>query len=200
VQDHPPLGRGRTNRRSGVRPRRAVALLGRELWPSAIALASYLSGRDLSGRRAIELGCGVGLPSVAALSRGARVLATDYYAEALDFTLYNARDNTHPEPELHTSFLDWRSPHTGELGSFDLVLAADLLYERRNVELLSGLVGDLLAPGGEAVVADPGRKEAGVFLEALGEQGFQSSTETMTVNHKDSYVWVWAHRLRRAVG
>jgi predicted nicotinamide N-methyase len=171
-----------------------------ELWPSAIALARYLSGRDLSGRRAIELGCGVGLPSVAALSRGARVLATDYYAEALDFTLYNARANTQHEPELQTSLLDWRSPRTGEFGTFDLVLAADVLYERRNVELLSWLVGDLLAPGGELAVADPGRKEAAMFLETLGEQGFEASAETMTVNHKDSYVWVWVHRLRRAGG
>jgi hypothetical protein len=45
-----------------------------ELWPSAISLARYLHERDLAGARAIELGCGVGLPTIAALTRGAQVL------------------------------------------------------------------------------------------------------------------------------
>lgn len=80
------------------------------------------------------------------------------------------------------------------------MLAADVLYERRNVELLSGLVGELLALGGELVVADPGRKEAALFLETLGERGFESSTETITVDHKDSEVEVRVHRIRRAGG
>ena len=104
------------------------------------------------------------------------------------------------EPELETRLLDWRSPRTGQLGTFDLVLAADVLYERRNVELLSGLIGDLLVPGGELLVADPGRKEAALFLETLGEQGFENSIETITVNHKDSKVEVQVHRLWRVGG
>ena len=56
-----------------------------ELWPSAVALARYLSQKDLSGKRAAELGCGVGLPTVVALDRGALVLATDHNEAALDF-------------------------------------------------------------------------------------------------------------------
>jgi predicted nicotinamide N-methyase len=111
-----------------------------ELWPSAVALARYLSERDLGGTRVIELGCGVGLPTVVALARGARVLATDHYEAALAFTAYNASTNLYLEPEV--SALDWRWPDLEGIGTFDLVLAADVLYERKNAAALADLWGD----------------------------------------------------------
>ena len=73
-----------------------------------MALALYLSREDLAGRRAIELGCGLGLPTVAALDAGAEVLATDHYEAALDFTLYNALTNLGREPKV--AHLDWHAP------------------------------------------------------------------------------------------
>ena len=115
------------------------------IWPSAIALARCISKRDLSGKRVIELGCGVGLPSVLALNRGAEVTATDHYTVALEFARHNAKANT--GRELETAHLDWHSPTGNGLGKFDLVLAADVLYEERNVPALAALVPDLLAPG-----------------------------------------------------
>ena len=49
-----------------------------DLWPSARGLAGHLLERDdLAGARVLELACGVGLPSVAALLQGAEVTATD---------------------------------------------------------------------------------------------------------------------------
>src|SRR4051794_19312272 len=54
-----------------------------ELWPSARALAAHLVTLDLRGVRAIELGCGLALPSVAAALRGAHVLAVDNDADAV---------------------------------------------------------------------------------------------------------------------
>ncbi|MCA1728736.1 MAG: 50S ribosomal protein L11 methyltransferase, partial [Actinobacteria bacterium] len=73
-----------------------------DLWPSAVALAGSIiryDSKTLAGRRVVELGCGVGLPSLAALARGARVTATDHYEAALDFARYNARANLDREPE-----------------------------------------------------------------------------------------------------
>ena len=97
-----------------------------ELWPSALALARHLSKRDLAGTTAIELGCGVGLPTLVALARNATVLATDHYEAALDFTAHNARINLNREPD--TALLDWRAPDIEGVGTFDLVLGADVLY------------------------------------------------------------------------
>jgi predicted nicotinamide N-methyase len=85
----------------------------------------------------LELGCGVGLPSVVALAGGAEVTATDHYAAALDFARYNARSNLGVEPE--TRLLDWHTPRVEGLGVFDLILAADVLYEQRNIPALAAL-------------------------------------------------------------
>ncbi len=166
-----------------------------ELWPSAIALACHIAGRDLTDGRAIELGCGVGLPTVAALARGGTVLATDHYEAALDFARYNARTNTGLEPE--TALLDWHAPGAQGLGIFDLVLAADVLYEERNVPALATLVPALLAPGGEALFADPQRKSATIFLEAMEERGFGRRSEIAVVKQGGREVGVALHQLRR---
>ncbi|HEX2739960.1 MAG TPA: methyltransferase domain-containing protein, partial [Rubrobacter sp.] len=166
-----------------------------ELWPSAIALARHLYERDLSGKRAIELGCGVGLSTIIALARGAEVLATDHYEAALDFTTHNAGTNQEREPEV--SVLDWREPDIRGLGVFDLVLAADVLYERKNAAALADLVPKLLAPGGEAIFADPRRDEAPVFLKAMEEQGFENMMEDSMVEQGTREVKVLLHRMRR---
>jgi predicted nicotinamide N-methyase len=166
-----------------------------ELWPSAVALARYLAEQDLGDKRVIELGCGVGLPTVLALVRGAEVLATDHYEAALDFTAYNARTNLGVEPEVF--ILDWREPDIEGIGTFDLVLAADVLYERKNAAALADLVPRLLAPGGEAIFADPRRDEAPVFLEAVERLGFEGAKEESTVEQGARGVKVLLHRLRR---
>ena len=166
-----------------------------ELWPSALALARHLCERDLAGTRAIELGCGVGLPTIIALARGAEVLATDHYEAALDFTAYNARANLDLKPEV--SVLDWREPDIEGMGTFDLVLAADVLYERKNAAALADLVPKLLTPGGEAIFADARRDEAPVFLETMEEQGFEDATENTVVEQGTRRVRVLLHRLRR---
>jgi predicted nicotinamide N-methyase len=166
-----------------------------ELWPSAISLARHLCERDLAGTRAIELGCGLGLPTIAALARGARVLATDHYGAALDFAAHNARANLGQEPE--TALLDWRTPDIGRLGAFDLVLGADVLYERPNAVALANLVPRLLAPEGEAILADPRRDDAPAFLRMMEEEGFGTHTQDTTVNHDGREVRVLLYRLRR---
>ena len=166
-----------------------------ELWPSAISLACHLHERDLAGTRAIELGCGVGLPTIAALARGARVLATDHYEAALDFAVHNARTNLGQEPE--TALLDWRAPDIGRLGTFDLALGADVLYERPNAVALADLGPRLLAPEGEAIFADPRRDDAPAFVRMMEEKGFGTHTQDTTVDHDGREVRVLLHRLRR---
>src|SRR5437870_2493483 len=61
-------------------------------WPGAVLLAqAVLSGPEGEGRRAIELGCGIGLVSIAAAMKGWSVLASDYEERALQFALLNAQ-------------------------------------------------------------------------------------------------------------
>jgi predicted nicotinamide N-methyase len=83
------------------------------------------------------------------------------------------------------------------LGTFDLVLAADVLYERRSVPAIADLVPELLAPGGEAVFADPRRRDAPLFLELMEERGFENTTGSIVVEQDGRAVMVLMYRLRR---
>lgn len=143
-----------------------------ELWPSAKALARWLLDQPgfAPGMRVIELGCGVGLPSLTLQSRGVNVLASDYNDDALLFARANAHRNG--LGELNTVMLDWRQPKA-ELGVFDLVLAADVLYEQRNALMLAELLPYIMAPGGRFVLADPGRRHLLHFQEIMQRDGWQ---------------------------
>jgi len=130
------------------------------LWRSGVALARELDGAALEGVRVVELGCGLAAPSIAAARAGASVLATDNCPEALDLVAQNANANG---AHVETAAIDWARPD--ELirrAPFDLVLAADVLYERGSVAQLLSLLPQL-AP--EAWLADPGRPAAAAFLE-----------------------------------
>jgi len=135
------------------------------LWRSGIALAREVAAADLSGRKVVELGCGLAAPSLAAARGGAIVTATDNDPEALALVARNAELNG---AEVETMAVDWSA---GEAlvsrAPFDLVLAADVLYERGNVAPLLTLLPRL---GGEAWVGDPGRPAADAFLERARER------------------------------
>ena len=166
-----------------------------ELWPSALALARYVAEKPLSGKRIVELGCGVGLPTVVALDRGAEVLATDHYEAALDFVTHNALVNTGHEPL--TMLLDWHSTPADNPGRFDVVMAADVLYEQRNVPSLVKFIPNLLTPEGEVLIADPRRKDTPNFLEEMQTAGFQHMAESLYVEQGGREIKVLLHRMRR---
>jgi predicted nicotinamide N-methyase len=127
-----------------------------ELWPAALALAEALP--DVRGMRVVELGCGLGVPSLAAAARGAQVTATDWAPDAIDLLRRNAeRNGVHLQAEVR----DWREPWHER---FDLALAADVLYERRNVEPLVERLTQL-AP--LAYVGLAGRPYEQAFRQAL---------------------------------
>jgi predicted nicotinamide N-methyase len=128
-----------------------------ELWPAASALAAALPG-DLRGVRVVELGCGLGVPSLIAAARGAEVVATDWAADAIELLEQNAKRNG---LTLQTRVWDWRDPWEEH---FDLALAADVLYELRNVE---PLVNALRALAPEALIGLAGRPYEQQFLNRV---------------------------------
>ena len=130
------------------------------LWRSGVALAREVEGMQVRGLRVVELGCGLALPSIAAARAGADVLATDSCPEALALVALNARAN---DVRIETATVDWRQPdELVRRAPFDLVLAADVLYERASVAVLLALL-PRLAPA--AWLADPGRPAAEAFLD-----------------------------------
>ena len=130
-----------------------------ELWASGETLARTLAARDLAGLRIVEVGCGLALPSLAAAASGARAFATDWSPDAVALAHENARRN---ELVLDTAVVRWSAPQPLlERAPWDLVLAADVLYERRNVDELLALLPRL---GKDVVLADPGRPHLKTFL------------------------------------
>jgi predicted nicotinamide N-methyase len=134
-----------------------------ELWPSGVALARAIGGHALGARTVVELGCGLGLPAIAAALAGGRVLATDWSADAVAMAAGNAERNG---TRLETLVCSWMDPGPLEArGPFDVVLASDVLYEARDVDPLLTALPRLLGARGEAWIADPGRAPAERFLE-----------------------------------
>jgi predicted nicotinamide N-methyase len=129
------------------------------LWRSGVALARELAGQDLSGRRVLELGCGLGVPSLAAARAGAEVLATDAYPEPLELVAHNAEANG---LEVGTAIADWYHPGSlVERAPFDVVVASDVLYIEPAVDFFLELLPQLTR---EFWLADPGRAGGAEFL------------------------------------
>jgi len=129
-----------------------------ELWPAALALADALP--DVTGLRVVELGCGLGVPALVAAAHGADVTAVDWAADAVELLGKNAARNG---VALSAERRDWREAWDER---FDLVLAADVLYERRNVEPVLERLREL-AP--VALVGLAGRPYEDAFLRAAGD-------------------------------
>jgi predicted nicotinamide N-methyase len=127
-----------------------------ELWPASRAVVEALP--DVADLRVVELGCGLGVPSLVAASRGAEVTAVDWAEDAVKLLQVNAKRN---RLLIHAEQRDWREPWDER---FDLALAADVLYERRNVEPVLQRLREL-AP--VALVGLAGRPYEDAFLRDL---------------------------------
>lgn len=148
-----------------------------DLWPSARVLAATMLAGHGEGRTLLEMGCGLGLATLGAMHAGFDVTATDYYEDALHVTRGNAARNLGREP--HVQLVNWRAwPES--FGPFDVVMAADVLYEKEYATLVSQCMARALKPDGVAIVADPGRLALPAFREGLASVGLVIESTTVT--------------------
>jgi predicted nicotinamide N-methyase len=142
-----------------------------DLWPAAKALTRFFLDSSLPPAQALELGCGIALPSLALRAKGVPVLATDYEADALPFARANAQRNG--LGDLPTAVLDWRAI-PGEFPRFDLVVGADVLYEPHHAAAIAQVLDRVLLPDGQALFAGPGRRHEPRLREILFDQGWRA--------------------------
>jgi predicted nicotinamide N-methyase len=133
-----------------------------QLWPSGVELAEAVSAHDWRGAAVLELGCGLGLPSVAAALAGARVLATDRSPDAVAVVARNAERNGTTVDAIECTW-DASGPVIAR-APWQLVLAADVLYGQRNIDELLALLPRLVDDDGEVWIADPQRPLTEEFL------------------------------------
>ena len=114
-------------------------------WASGLALARFLADRPhwVKGKRVLDFGAGSGVAGIAAARAGAlEVVACDLDPLALAACRANA--------QLNDVQLGYCSNFFAEVDRFDLILVADVLYDRENLPLLD----HFLTRGQEALVAD----------------------------------------------
>jgi predicted nicotinamide N-methyase len=147
-----------------------------DLWPAARMLGKVIVREPwASGLEAMEVGCGLGLPGIAALSRGLRVTFSDYDATALRFAAGNARLNGFND--FAALQMDWHRPP--DAVQFPLLLASDLIYEIGNVPPLVALIKRLLRPDGECLLTDQDRVPSHVLRNTLTASGMSFATQPL---------------------
>ena len=141
-------------------------------WPSGNALAEAIADDPpAADARVLELGCGLGAPSIVAARAGATVLATDGATDAVAFAAHSLALNQTTGDVAHVAWAE-HGDELAERGPFDLVLAADVCYTAENADALVRLLPRLVAEGGRVRLADPGRNNARRFLSAA-RAGFE---------------------------
>jgi predicted nicotinamide N-methyase len=153
-----------------------------ELWPSAIALAQFIAENQKVISHEInihEIGCGLALPSLLCGKLGFKVLMSDYLLQPLQFATENWKLNCDMPPQ--SLLLDWRSiPAT--VAQSDLILAADVAYEKRMFEPLLHAYKRLVKPNGTILFTEPNRKLTQPFYALLKDNGFAIKSEVRLVD------------------
>jgi predicted nicotinamide N-methyase len=156
------------------------------LSPAAEALSLYLNEHPelIKGKTILELGSGLGLPSLVASHLGAKVLATDFHPHVEEYFLRNCR---HSSVSCDYQRLNWRENQN--LGPFDVVMGSDVLYESKHPkEVAQGLLR-FVKPGGVVLLSDPGRSYLQSFVHAMKELGHQDNLEIITAGGNDNFVF-----------
>lgn len=165
-----------------------------ELWPSAIALGEYIANNKeiFSGKSVLEIGCGLGLSGMIASRFAKNVLFTDYMQPPLDFVRYNCLQND--MNNVSQQILDWRKPDKSLAA--DILIAADVAYERRMFTHLVRAFKHLVKKGGLIIVSEPDRHYARIFFNSLEEKGFEKHTSILPVHLNNINYNINVHVLR----
>ncbi|HSZ58753.1 MAG TPA: hypothetical protein VK797_23995 [Tepidisphaeraceae bacterium] len=108
----------------------------------------------------LDLGCGMGLSGTVAAALGAQVMFADIETPALLFAQLNSLPY---RSRVTTRRLNWRTDRLAR--SFDLILGADILYERAQWEFLEPFWRSHLSAGGVVLLGEPGRQTGELFIE-----------------------------------
>ena len=139
------------------------------VWPSSRILADAMQTQDITGKRVLEIGCGLALASLVIHRRLGDVTASDRHPLAEAFLAENLLLNALPALKYQTG--NWARDNPA-LGRFDLIIASDVLYERDQPEQLADFI-DLHANAAvDVVIVDPGRGNRTAFSRCMVAQGY----------------------------
>ncbi|MCX6379421.1 MAG: methyltransferase domain-containing protein [Armatimonadetes bacterium] len=141
------------------------------LWESAMGVAEYIEANPalVAGKNILELGAGLGFAGMVAQSLGGNVCQTDHQLGALTIARWNAQKNGITEIEYRLA--DWRDWNSKK--KYDVILGADILYDRKMHFYLEEIFRHYLRPKGCLLLSDPKREQAFQFITHLENRGWR---------------------------
>jgi 2-polyprenyl-3-methyl-5-hydroxy-6-metoxy-1,4-benzoquinol methylase len=127
---------------------------------------------DFGSSRVLEIGCGLGLASMVIHRRQGDVTASDYHPLTEAFLQANLLPNQLPAMKYLTGNWSRANP---ELGTFDLIIGSDVLYERSQPEQLAAFIQLHATPRAVVLIIDPNRSNRSAFNRCMSLLGFELS-------------------------
>lgn len=157
-----------------------------KVWPAAIALTEFvlLHPAFIQNKRVVELGAGLGLPSLFAARFASSVLCTDHSPEAVQLAQLSAQHNN--LSNIQTALLDWN--HLPKDLEADVVLLSDINYEPDAFHALMKMVNHFMMKKTILLLSTPQRLMAKDFISPL--QAFCTSRQEMDVRHEGKQVMI----------
>lgn len=151
------------------------------MWEAGIGLSQFLTRDMCEGKKILEIGCGLALPSFIATRFGGNVIATDFHADVPLFLQENQERN---KINFEYQVMNWRNEierTKNAFGQFDLVLGSDILYESQHAMQVAEALIAFLKPGGKIILSDPGRAYVQKFISSMKELGYPEVFTTQKV-------------------
>lgn len=139
------------------------------VWPTAQVLVNRVIAEILTGRRILEIGCGIGLASIVLHRMGADITASDYHPQVLPFLERNLRQNKLSPIKFQTG--NWETDNPA-LGEFDLIIGSDILYQPAHIDDVSQFISRHSSADVDVMIIDPGRENRPRFTRAMRELGY----------------------------
>ena len=164
-----------------------------ELWPSSLLLGKFIltNPHKFKGKKCLDLGCGLGLVSMALKYSQAIVYSQDIIFESLIFLKKNFSTNKLPYPVCIKG--DWRCP-CFKKHSLDIIVASDILYEKRfHIPVLKFIIYTL-KKGGTAYISTPKREGAFDFFNQAPNYNLTSSLikrNSIYINKVSTQIYLW---------
>ena len=138
-----------------------------KVWPAAIALHNALQTHPIliRDKTVLELGAGIGLPSLLMASEAKTIQVSDYDSEAVELLRKNI---AHLQLQnVQAMQLDWNT--IPEHITAEVVILSDVNYDPTQFETLTKLIEKFIHQGCAIILSTPQRIMASPFVLALSE-------------------------------
>lgn len=169
-----------------------------KIWEASILLSYFLGKQPVAlGQRILEIGAGMGVVGVYAALCGHKVTISDNNDDALLFAQANVILNGATQAEVRK--IDWNRPEDLD-GTYDMIVGAEVVYDRENYPLLVSFLRRALAPDGMIFLAKHTSLHTPLFFAELTRFfEFKQMTQTIRSGDREEEIALFAIRRKQGV-